>query len=138
MSFIHLKLICVQGKTYEAIFIHLQVDTLLLQCNLLKNLSCFCPAPILWGFQLQLVTFLVQHSCLKLSIRIILVIFNIHVLPFNHANVSFCQVEYKFPGKSSELKLYLTLSQNGSFIKNIFLYWSRHLSYDGPHSRGRI
>ena len=55
-----------------------------------------------------------------------------------HVHVSFCQVGCQFPGRSWELKLYLTPTQNGSLIPNSFLYWCRCLSYVGVHPRSSL
>ena len=48
-----------------------------------------------------------------------------------HVHVSFCQVGCQFPGRSWELKLHLTTTQNGSLVPISFLYWCMCLSHVG-------
>jgi len=59
-------------------------------------------------------------------------------MSITHIHVSFCQVGCQFPGRSWELKLYSTTTQNGSLIPNSFLYWCGCLSYVGVHPRGQL
>ena len=48
-----------------------------------------------------------------------------------HIHVSFCQVGFQCQGRSWELKLYWTATQNGSLIPNSILYWCRCVSLLG-------
>jgi hypothetical protein len=65
---------------------------------------------------------------------------NIHALLTRmsviHIHVSFCQVGCLFPGRSWELKLYVTVTQNGRLIPHSLLYRCRCLSYVKVYPRG--